>query len=406
MGDNPGMPWKRGPMEQREELIRLMQSGEVPVRELCELYGVSRKTAYKWFSRHCDGTGLQDRSRAPRSHPNALPHELVERVVALKARYPTMGPKKIRALMLARAPRGNRAIPAASTIFDVLDRHGLVDRRNHPKRQSRQPRASRELRPVESPNDTWCIDFKGEFRLGDGSICYPLTVTDAFSRYVLDVRALPATRYDLTRRSCEKLFERCGLPAVMRSDGGVPFFGRGAGCVSQLSVWWMKLGIHCERVGRPQDNGCHERMHRTLKQHTARPPSGSMSAQQRRFDAFRAHFNNVRPHEALGMKTPSSLYARSKRQALTERAPEYPKHFEVRHVAPNGMIRWKKRDLFVSEALGAEPVGIEEIDDGLHRVTYGSLLLGFLADAREELGLIHPGAKSLEKVLPMSPVRL
>jgi putative transposase len=403
MGDKPRMPWKRGPMEQREELIGLIESGAVPVGEACELYGVSRKTGYKWLSRRRDGSGLEDRSRAPRSHPNALAHEVVEQIVALKTRYPRMGPKKIRALMQAGVRRG-QGVPAASTIFDVLERRGL--NRDKPKSQSRQPRAGRELRPVEGPNDTWCIDFKGEFRLGDGRLCYPLTVTDAFSRYLLDVRGLTATRYDLTRRSCEKLFERRGLPAVMRSDGGVPFFGRGPGCVSQLSVWWMKLGIHCERVGRPQDNGQHERMHRTLKQHTARPPSGSMSAQQRRFDAFRAHFNDVRPHEALQMRSPSSAYKPSKRRTLTERTPEYPKHFEVRQVAPNGMMRWKKRQFFVSEALCTELLGIEEIDQGMHRVSYGSLLLGFLVDAREELGLIHPNAKCLEKVLPMSPVRL
>jgi transposase InsO family protein len=390
-------------MEQREELVGLMQSGDVPVSELCTLYGVSRKTAYKWLGRHREGVGLQDRSRAPHSHPNAVEARVVKEILALKARHPRMGPKKLRALMLHAGLRG-LAVPAASTIGEVLDRHGLVERQL--ARKARQPAAGRELRPVEHSNDTWCIDFKGEFRLGDGRLCYPLTITDAFSRYLLEVRALPATRYDLTRRACEALFERCGVPAVMRSDGGVPFFGRGPGCISRLSVWWMKLGIHCERVSRPQDNGRHERMHRTLKQHTARPPSRSMAAQQRSFDAFRAHFNDERPHEALAMQTPRAVYAPSHRRMPTEQAPQYPRYFEVRTVARDGTLRWNARAVFISEALVREPIGIEELDDGVHRVTYGSLLLGFLLDRRSELGLIHPHSTRLEKLLPMSPVQM
>jgi putative transposase len=382
-----------------------MESREVPVTELCELYGVSRKTAYKWLerSRLQDAAGLQDRSRAPLQHPNATPLEIQEAVVTLKGRYPRMGPKKLRTLLCE--PPYRFVVPAASTIGDILARHGHVQTvARHPQRQ---PAARGPLRAVEHPNDTWCIDFKGDFRLGDGLTCYPLTVTDAFSRYLLDVRAFPATRYDLTRRACQRLFEQRGLPAVIRSDGGVPFFGRGPGALSQLSVWWVKLGIHCERVRRPQDNGQHERMHRTLKQHTALPPAKSARAQQRAFDDFRKHFNDERPHEALQMKRPRSLYRPSERPLPASlKSPAYPKHSEVRVVSRKGWVSWKKRSVFFTEVLAGEPIGIEEIDDGVHRASFGPVLLGLLIDRKPELGLIHPGSKTLARLLPMSPVRV
>jgi putative transposase len=392
-------------MEQRSELVALMERREIPVTELCALYGVSPKTAYKWLerSRSQGQAGLQDRSRAPQRHPNRTPEPMQQAVLALKARYPRMGPKKLRELLCES--RCRTEVPAASTIGDILARHGQVQ--TVPRHPRRQPSAGSPLRAVERPNDTWCIDFKGDFRLGDGQTCYPLTVTDAFSRYLLQVRAFPATRYDLTRRACQRLFERWGLPAVIRSDGGVPFFGRGPGALSQLSVWWVKLGIHCERVHCPQQNGQHERMHRTLKQHTAYPPSKSARSQQRAFDDFRQHFNDERPHEGLQMKRPASLYVPSERRLPASiSSPEYPKHSQVRIVSRKGLVRWNKRSIFFSEVLVNEPVGVEEIDDGVHRATFGPVLLGLLLDRKPDLGLIHPGSKTLAKVLPMSPVRV
>jgi transposase InsO family protein len=392
-------------VEQRTELVKLMGDNEVPVTELCALYGVSRKTAYKWLQRSGlqGAAGLQDRSRAPLRHPNATPAEAQEAVLALKARYPRMGPKKLRTLLCESPHRFE--VPAASTIGDILARYGQVETvAKHPRRQ---PAARGALRAVKHPNDTWCIDFKGDFRLGDGQTCYPLTVTDAFSRYLLEVRGFPATRYDLTRRACQRLFDQWGLPAVIRSDGGVPFFGRGPGALSQLSVWWVKLGIQCERVHRPQDNGQHERMHRTLKQHTALPPAKSARAQQRAFDDFRQHFNDERPHEALQMKRPRSLYVCSKRRPPAyAQSPEYPKHFEVRVVSRKGLVGWKNRSVFFTESLAGEPIGIEEIDEGVYRTTFGPVLLGLLLDRKPELGLIHPGSKTLAKLLPMSPVQV
>jgi putative transposase len=392
-------------VEQRAELVELMGRREVAVTELCALYGVSRKTGYKWLGRsQLQGkAGLQDRSRAPWRHPNATPQEAQDAVLALKARYPLMGPKTLRTLLCESRPRF--VVPAASTIGDILARHGQVQ--TLAPRPRRQPAARGALRAVEHPNDTWCIDFKGDFRLGDGQTCYPLTVTDAFSRYLLEVRAFPATRYDLTRRACQRLFDRWGLPAVIRSDGGVPFFGRGPGALSQLSVWWVKLGIHCERVHRPQDNGQHERMHRTLKQHTALPPAKSARAQQRAFDDFRQHFNEERPHQGLQMKRPRSLYVPSKRRPPAyAQSPEYPKHFDVRVISRKGWVGWMKRSVFFTEVLAGEPIGIEEIDDGVHRASFGPVLLGLLIERKPELGLIHPGSKTLARLLPMSPVRV
>jgi putative transposase len=405
MGDTSPMPWRSGTVEQRRELVELMMSDEIPVTELCAMYSVSRKTAYKWLarSRSLGVVGLQDWSRAPLRHPNATPEEVEETILGLKATYPRMGPKKLRTL-LSESP-SRFGLPAASTIGDILARHGQVQTpAAHPRRQSA---ARGPLRTIEHPNDTWCIDFKGDFRLGDGQTCYPLTVTDAFSRYLLEVRGFPATRYDLTRRACQRLFEQRGLPAVMRSDGGVPFFGRGPGALSQFSVWLIKLGIHCERVGRPQDNGQHERMHRTLKQHTALPPAASARAQQRVFNEFRHHFNEERPHEGLQMKRPASLYAPSTRALpASVSSPEYPQHCELRVVSRKGLISWKKRSVFFTEVLAGEPIGIEEIDDGVHRACFGSVLLGLLLDRKPELGLIHPGSKALANLLPMSPVRV
>lgn len=404
MGDTSWMPW-RSRVEQRAELVALMKQGALPVGELAAAYGVARKTLYKWKARFDEGglEALEDRSRAPKSRPNATSAETVDAIIALKQKFPHMGPKKLRALLLKQQRDG--CVPAASTIGGILERVGLVEKT--PSRPARQRHPSSDLRPVEAPNDTWCIDFKGDFTMGDGQTCYPLTLTDQFSRYLLEVRAFPATRTDLTWRACERLFEKHGLPRVIRCDGGVPFSGRGPGGLSKLAVWWVKLGIHHERVGRPQLNGQHERMHRTLKRQTLRPPAPTARAQQRIFDVFRAHFNNERPHEALAMAAPSALYVDSTRRLPSRlRSPDYPKHFALCEVDSKGRIRWKKRAVAITEVLGREPVGLEEVEDGVHRVTFGPVLLGYVVDREPELGLIYPGAKRLERLLPMSPVRM
>ncbi len=262
----------------------------------------------------------------------------------------------------------------------------------------------------EAPNDVWSVDFKGQFRLGDRTMCFPLTLQDAYSRLLLRCDAFPNTRGKTVRLAFERAFRRYGLPRVIRSDNGAPFAAT-AGTLgwSKLSVWFYRLGIEHERTrpGSPQQNGRHERMHRTLKKHTARPPSSSLRSQQRRFDEFRRTFNQERPHEALQDATPASVYVRSPRQFPSQLpALDYPGHFETRRVALRGEFTFRAHSFFVSEAFIGEPVGLEEIDEGLWAVRFGTTWLGWIWEQRTELGLIRPGSKAHVHLLPMYPNNL
>lgn len=379
------MPWEeKTRMEQRGQFVEEFESALYTLSELCERYGISRKTGYKWLHRFgLEGEpGLADRSRAPKSIPHRTESSLVERLLSLRREHPTWGARKLLTVLEKRHP--GEAWPAASTAGDLLKRSGLVAPR---RRRSRVAAIRRgRLTSATAPNEVWSCDFKGQFRLGDGRLCYPLTVADSFSRYVLGVDGLDSVGISQSWPIFERLFREYGLPRVIRSDNGSPFASpRALAGLCRLSVRWIKLGIVPERIqpGHPEQNGSHERMHRDLKQETARPPATQPQAQQERFDRFRQVRNEQRPHEALGQRTPAELYQPSPRP-YPDPIPEpcYPGHYEVRYVRPGGEIKFRGRYLFLSEALHGERVGLEEFDDGLWSLYLADVLLGRL-DERE-----------------------
>jgi transposase InsO family protein len=348
--------------------------------ELCQMYGVSRKTGYKWIERYlAEGPqGLEEQSRRPGSHPNQTPEEIVEALIQVRQRHPTWGAKKLLATVGKRHPEW--ALPVRSTVCEMLSRKGLIPKKRrrraigHPGKPSSQ---------VLAPNDLWCVDFKGQFKTGDGIYCYPLTVTDDYSRYLLECQGLLSTSVADAKPVFTRLFKEYGLPTRIRSDNGVPFATTTLARLSALSAWWVRLGILPELIepGKPQQNGRHERMHKTLKAEATRPPAANRRAQQRKFNHFRQEFNEERPHEALDMATPGSIYVPSRRE-MPDRLPplEYPDRFEVRYVSGNGGIRWNKGWVNVSSTCIGEYVGLEEIDDGVWNVYFGPLKLGRLLE--------------------------
>jgi transposase InsO family protein len=301
---------------------------------------------------------------------------LVEPLVALRRKHPTWGPRKLLAYLAKRAPE--EAWPSASTVGEILKRHGLVQERR--RSRSRPPVERGSLTQATVPNHVWACDFKGQFRTADGQLCYPLTVTDSYSRYLLGVDGLASVGEPCSWPVFDRLFRCYGLPQVMRSDNGSPFAsGRSLAGLTRLSVKWLKLGIKPERIkpGHPEQNGSHERMHRDLKGETVRPPAANQSAQQARFDQFREIRNHDRPHEALGQRTPAELYSASPRPYPSKlNEPCYPGHFEVRYVRPAGEIKFRGRYLFLGEALRGEHVGLEEFDDGRWSLYFAEFLLG------------------------------
>ena len=305
------MPWKEcSVMDERLRFVARLLDGE-SMSEVCREFGISRKTGYKIFTRYKDQglEALTDRSRRPVRYANQLPPQIENQIVTLKQEKPHWGARKIRELLVRRLA-GDVRIPAKSTIHAVLHRHGLVKGLDRPRSRAH----GTPLSPGLAPNDLWCADFKGEFKLGNGEYCYPLTVTDHASRYLLLCEALDSVREDTAITAFQQLFLERGLPTAIRSDNGVPFASPNALFnLSKLSVWWLRLGIAIERIkpGHPQQNGRHERMHLTLKQEATRPPGMNSLQQQARFDAFVSEFNDERPHEALGMKTPSESYSPS-----------------------------------------------------------------------------------------------
>lgn len=400
------MPWKVDPVSQRAELVALMREGTASVSELCRRYGVSRKTAYKWLQRYESGgvEALRDRSRAPHERPLKTPIEVEEALVAARRARPLWGARKLAAWLAVKQP--GLVLPSVSTCHDILVRHGLVESRPR-RRQDTSGRQRDVLTEPTAPNHVWSVDFKGQFRLGDRSMCFPLTLQDAHTRLLLRCDALTNTRRTGVRRAFELAFRRYGLPRVIRSDNGAPFAAPSGGLGwSVLTVWFQRLGIEHElmRPASPQQNGRHERMHRTLKKHTARPPRCTLAAQQRCFDAFRKEFNEERPHEALGMATPSSAYQRSDRRLPSE-LPEivYPGHLEIRIISRHGELRWNRRTYYVSEAFTGERLGLEEMDEGLWDLRFGTKWLGYIWEAHPELGLIRPGSRAHEQLLPMCP---
>ena len=371
------MPWReRSPMDERVQFISDYLRQLWTMTQLCHRFGISRKTAYKWIARY-EGegaTGLEARSSRPGCSPQATAPREVAAIVALRKRHPSWGGKKIVAVLRERHPTW--ALPAISTANDILKRHHLV-----PTRRRRRALAHPGYQPgvVTAPNLVWTADFKGQFRTQDGHLCYPLTVCDAFSRFVLGCQGLRAPTTRGAASAFRQLFRRYGLPQAIRTDNGEPFAAPSLARLSRLSVWWIRLGITPVLIApaSPYQNGAHERMHRTLKAETTRPSARDLASQQRRFHAFRHRYNDVRPHEALGQPPPRRLYAASPRPLPRVLPPlEYPRHYERRRVSAPGVMSWHTRNITVSTVLIGEDIGLEPIDDGEWDLHFGPVRLG------------------------------
>lgn len=388
------MPWQgMSPVDLRRQFISEYLSGLFSMTELAEQYGVSRKTGYKWVARYeTNGSvALLDQSRRPQHSPRATSTALVEALLAVRHRHPRWGAKKLLAIVKRREP--TPPWPSRSTVCDILARHDLIVPRH---RRRSVPHGSHALAPITRPNETWTTDFKGEFRTGDRRYCYPLTLRDGFSRYVLRCDALLSRSDPLTRRRFEHAFADYGLPDRIRSDNGGPFAGPGVGRLSRLNVWWMRLGIVPERIalGHPEQNGSHEQFHAVLKAETTRPPAPNARAQQQRFRVFCREYNDERPHESLGDRPPATVYQASRR-SLPVRVPplEYPGHLDVRRVSSTGSISWRGAPLFLTEVLGGEYVALEEVDDGLWTLYFASTRLGRFDERTRTITALLPAAE-------------
>jgi transposase InsO family protein len=364
---------------------------------LCREFGISRKTGYKIYSRYKeDGlSAFTDRTRRPVRYGNQLPSQLETMIVTCKREKPHWGARKIRQMLVKRLPQDVR-VPANSTIHAVLDRNGLVK----PGGKRRYKATGTPLSEGIQPNDLWCTDYKGEFKLGNKRYCYPLTVTDHASRYLLLCEALESNREELAFPAFERLFKERGLPKAIRSDNGVPFASRSALFgLSKLSVWWLRLGIAIERIkpGKPQQNGRHERMHLTLKREATRPPGMNSLQQQARFDDFLQEYNGERPHEALSMRTPLDAYRPASRKYKGLEELHYPLHDLEVNITNCGRICLHRKKINVSTVLGGQKVGLREVDEDIWLVTFMHYDLGYIdLEERTLQPLDNPF-----KVLPM-----
>jgi putative transposase len=374
------MPWKEtSPVLERKKFVEEYERGVYSVAELCRRFGISRKTGYKWLKRFDEGGAaeLADRGRRPRRSPNAVDPRIAAALLSARKQRPTWGPKKLRAVLAASNP--SLKLPSVSTIASLFKRNGLVRPR---RKRHRTPPYTSPLGHATRPNALWCIDFKGHFAVGT-TRCYPLTVTDAFSRFIIACVALTSTTTTAVRRALERIFDEFGLPDAIRSDNGSPFASRGVAGLSRLSVWWWRLGIRHERIepGQPQQNGRHERMHLTLQAETASPPARILSAQQQRFDRFRHVFNTERPHEALGQVPPSKLYEPSRRRLPNPpwgRDIEYLPHLDVVRVSKLGYVRSPIGAVFISTALVHERLGLNVLSNRRCEVFFGQVRLGHI----------------------------
>ena len=376
------MPWKETcPMEQRIEMIGDWIKNETSVTELGKVYGVSRVTIYKWLDRFkVDGpVGFKEHSRAPRHHPNAVPVEMVKALVSERLNHPRWGPKKIRSILIERYP--GEEWPSLSTISGIFKREGLIK----PRRVRHTVEAyTRPFLECDSPNKVWSADFKGQFRTLDGKLCYPLTIIDNYSRFLLLCRGLEHPTHDQVRPWFEMTFRRYGLPEAIRTDNGSPFASTGLQGLSRLSAWFIKLGIRPERIekGHPEQNGRQERMHRTLKEEIANPPKDNLDEQQKAFNEFVEEYNFNRPHEALDMKRPWMVYEVSKQGYIPRYAPlKYAPEFAVRTVRASGEFRWNGKLVYLSQALSGERIGLLQLkDENEWEIRYSLQKLGVFYD--------------------------
>ncbi len=371
------MSWKETCiMEERMKFVIDSEAGDVSFAELCRWYGISRRVGYKWLERYrCEGIeGLEDRSRAPHHCPHSMVAWVETRLMEVKGRYPTWGPRKVRAWLMRH--HGETVWPASSTIGDLFARRGLVVRR---KRRHRSPPRGAPFAACGAANDTWCADFKGWFRTGDGARCEPFTLSDAHSRYLLRCQAVTCIDTEHVWPIMEAALREFGLPVALRTDNGPPFASVGAGGLAPFSVNLIKAGVRPERIdpGKPSQNGRHERMHGTLQAETAAPPAQTLRAQGLRFDAFRRVYNEERPHEALDMDVPNDHYAPSPRRYSGRlESPDYPADHEVRRVKRSGEISWRNQHAYISQTLTGEPVGLVQVEDGVWTVSFGPVVLG------------------------------
>jgi transposase InsO family protein len=357
-------------MEARVRLVLEYEQGEATMTELCRSYEISRETGYYWLRRYRGGgvESLRDLRRTPERRPNQTAAEVEQRVLELRRVHMRWGPRKLKRVLERESPE--QRWPAASTMGEMLRREGLAIPRRKRRRTEpyRQPFAA-----ADAPNRVWCADFKGWFRTRDGERIDPFTLSDAHTRYLLRCQAVEKADQERVQAICEAAFREYGLPQAIRSDNGAPFASRAVAGLSRLAVWWMKLGIVPERIapGHPEQNGRHERMHRTLKQETAQPAAAHRRAQQKAFDRFRQEYNQVRPHEALHMRTPASCYQVSPREfpaRLPE--PEYGSALQVRRVQEHGEFNWKHQHVFLSEVLWGERIGLLAEDDCFYTIFF------------------------------------
>jgi putative transposase len=396
------MPWRECcKMDERLRFVARLRDGE-EMAALCRQFGISRTTGYKIFNRYkdCGLQGLTDRSRRPYRQANRLPFPIEKIIVQLRREHPSWGAPKIRE-KLRRLNLGI-SLPAISTVHAVIDRHGLV---KHDARRARFKAEGTALEQPKAANDLWCADYKGEFMLADRRYCYPLTVTDAASRYLLCCDALETTKEEFAFSAFERTFKDFGLPAAIRTDNGIPFASRSAFFgLSKLSVWWLRLGIRIERIkpGNPQQNGRHERMHLTLKKEATRPAGRNFLQQQAKFDRFMHCYNFERPHQALGMKYPAEIYSTSARpyQGLGEL--EYPLHDRTIVVTSCGRICIGRRKINLSHVFAGQKIGIREVSEKIWLVTFMHYDLGFFDEEADRVECAENpfGAK----VSTMSPV--
>jgi len=377
------MPWRTASVETaRARFVIEAGISDLSHAELCRRHGISRPTGYKWIERYEAEKlkGLEDRSHRPRSCPHATSEPVIQRILEIRkhrsVQRDTWGARKIRRELMDDP--SVRAVPSRDTIHRILVRHGCVDER---KPRRRRDHTGPPLPIPPQPNSTWTADFKGEFRTGDHKLCFPLTVQDGHSRFLFACEGMLRLHLEATLRRFRRLFQEYGLPQRIRTDNGHPFASRAIAGLSKLSIWWISLGILPELIqpGKPQQNGRHERMHLTLKRRTASPPAVSLPAQQRAFNRFRRVYNYERPHEALQMETPASVYRPSERPFTARpEALEYPGHFELRRVSGDSTLRWSRRKVFVSSLLKGHVVGLEQIADGVWSVYFGPVHLGWL----------------------------
>ena len=382
------MPWmEMSPMDQREAFLAEHRRGLYTMQELCDRYAISRKTGYKWVARVAEEgrAGLQERSRAPHSCPHKTSNTVAALIIAARRAHPAWGPQLLLDWLRPRHPR-IQEWPATSTAGALLQREGLVA----PRRRRRPSTHPGVVDPITTaPNDLWTCDFKGQFRTQDRVYCFPLTIADLHCRFFLACCGLPSVHGALARPVFERTFREYGLPLAMRSDNGAPFVTQALCGLSALNVWWMRLGIQHQRIhpASPQENGAHERLHRTLKREAIAPPRANMRAQQRAFDAFRHEYNEERPHSHHGGTPPGAHYTPSPRPYPATLPPlDYPGHFLVKRVTDAGTIRFQSRLLYLATALDNYYVGLEEVDDGIWSIHFGTVLL---ARFDERDGIIH-----------------